>query len=243
MESKSKTEAEIIVIIGKKENCEAARDRLLKLQNSVADVMEVDVMIPSKFHNALIGAGGKVIQSISDDCGGVHIKFPDSKSKSDRVTLMGPKDMVEKARTILLELSKDKEAHGYTETLVAKPQHHKFLIGKSGANIRKIRDSTGARIVFPGSADPNQDTITIIGKKENVISAKQQLTDIIKDLEKTVESEMIVDPQYHRHFVLRRGEILRQISDELGGVAVSFPKVGSNSSKVVIKGETNPSVY
>jgi transcription antitermination factor NusA-like protein len=236
IESKSKTDAEIIVITGKKENCEAARDRLLKLQNSVADVVEVDVMIPSKFHNALIGAGGKVIQSISDDCGGVHIKFPDSKSKSDRVTVMGPKDMVDKARNILTELSKDKEAHGYTETLVAKPQHHKFLIGKSGSNIRKIRDSTGARIVFPVSADSSQDTITIIGKKENVINAKQQLVDIIKELEKTVEAEMNVDPQYHRHFVLRRGEILRQLSDELGGVAVSFPKQGSNSSKVVVKG-------
>lgn len=235
-EGKSKTEAEIIVITGKKENCEAARDRLLNLQNSVADVVEIDVMIPSKFHNALIGAGGKVIQSISDECGGVHIKFPDSKSKSDRVTLMGPKDMVEKAKNTLVDLSKDKEISGYTETLVAKPQHHKFLIGKKGANIIKIREATNARIVFPSSTDSNQDTITIIGKKENVISAKQQLMDIIKDLEKTTESEIDVDPQYHRHFVLRRGEILRQISDELGGVSVSFPKQGSNSSKVIVKG-------
>jgi rRNA processing protein Krr1/Pno1 len=193
-------------------------------------------MIPSKFHNSLIGHGGKVIQSISDDCGGVHIKFPDSKTKSDRVSVMGPKDMVEKAKNILVDLSKDKEISGFTDTLVAKPQHHKFLIGKSGGNIKKIRDSTSTRIVFPSSIDPNQELITIIGRKENVAAAKQQLVDIIKDLEKTVESEMNVEPQYHRHFVLRRGEILRQLSDELGGVSVSFPKVGSTSSKVVIKG-------
>ncbi|XP_021963131.1 vigilin isoform X2 [Folsomia candida] len=235
-EGKSKTEAEIIVITGRKENCEAARDRLLSLQNSVADVVEIDVMIPSKFHNSLIGVGGKVIQSISDDCGGVHIKFPDSKTKSDRVQVMGPKDMVEKAKNILVDLSKDKEISGHVEILIAKPQHHKFLIGKSGANIKKIRESTNARIVFPGSSEGNQEAITIIGKKENVANAKQQLMDIIKDLEKTVESEMTVDPQYHRHFVLRRGEILRQIADEFGGVSVSFPKVGSNSSKVIIKG-------
>ena len=36
----------------------------------------VDVIIPSKIHNMMIGAGGKLIQSISDDCGGVAIKFP-----------------------------------------------------------------------------------------------------------------------------------------------------------------------
>jgi transcription antitermination factor NusA-like protein len=100
--------------------------------------VEIDVIIPSKFHNSLIGAGGKFIQSISEDCGGVHIKFPDAKAKSDRVTLIGPKDMVEKAKNTLVELSRDKEVSGYTETIQAKPQHHKFLIGKNGANIRKV---------------------------------------------------------------------------------------------------------
>ena len=38
--------------------------------------ISVDVIIPSKIHNMMIGAGGKLIQSISDDCGGVAIKFP-----------------------------------------------------------------------------------------------------------------------------------------------------------------------
>lgn len=68
------------------------------------------------------------------------------------------------------------------------------------------------------------------------MNAKQQLLDMLKDLDKVVESETSVDPQYHRHFVLRRGEILRQISDELGGVAISFPKAGTNSTRVTVKG-------
>ena len=42
-------------------------------------------MIPAKIHNTIIGAGGKLIQSIMDDCGGVHIKFPDANSGSDKV--------------------------------------------------------------------------------------------------------------------------------------------------------------
>jgi len=47
---------------------------------------------------------------------------------------------------------------------------------------------------------------------------------------------MDVDPAHHRHFVLRRGEVLRHISDELGGVQISFPKANSNSSRVTLKG-------
>ena len=43
---------------------------------------------------------------------------------------------------------------------------------------------------------------------------------------------MVVDPKYHRHFVARRGEVLRNIGDEFGGVVVSFPRSGVVSDKV-----------
>jgi len=47
-----------------------------------------------------------------------------------------------------------------------------------------------------------------------------------------VEETMTVDPKFHRHFVARRGEVLRQIGDEFGGVIVSFPRSGVTSDKV-----------
>ena len=34
----------------------------------------------------------------------------------------------------------------------------------------------------------------------------------------------------------KRGEVLRDIADEFGGVAVSFPRSGTNSDRVVLKG-------
>lgn len=51
-----------------------------------------------------------------------------------------------------------------------------------------------------------------------------------------VEFEMQVDPKYHRHFVARRGELLHEISDQYGGVTVSFPRSGVDSNRVVLKG-------
>ena len=51
-----------------------------------------------------------------------------------------------------------------------------------------------------------------------------------------VEGEVNVDPKFHKHFVARRGEVLRQIGDDYGGVTVSFPRSGVKSDKVVIKG-------
>lgn len=47
---------------------------------------------------------------------------------------------------------------------------------------------------------------------------------------------MLVDPKHHRHFVIRRGQVLREIADEYGGVMVSFPRSGTQSDKVTLKG-------
>ena len=166
----------------------------------------------------------------------VAIKFPEPNSGSDCVTVRGPKDDVEKAVSLLKELSEEKQLSGITADVKAKPQHHKFLIGKSGIHIQKIRDETGARIIFPGSSDADKETITIIGTKEACDSAKKIMEAKIKELDNIVEATMTVDPKYHKHFVAKRGEVLRRIGDEFGGVVVSFPRNGVESDKVVLKG-------
>lgn len=47
---------------------------------------------------------------------------------------------------------------------------------------------------------------------------------------------MSVDPKHHRYFVIRRGQVLRDIAEEYGGVAVSFPRSGVQSDRVTLKG-------
>ena len=47
---------------------------------------------------------------------------------------------------------------------------------------------------------------------------------------------MSVEPRHHRHFVARRGDVLHRISDECGGVMISFPRPGVQSDRVVLKG-------
>lgn len=54
--------------------------------------------------------------------------------------------------------------------------------------------------------------------------------------ENVIEDTMMVDPKHHRYFVSRRGQVLRDLADEYGGVMVSFPRTGSQSEKVIIKG-------
>merc|ERR1719323_1854072 len=235
----SGSDSDMITITGKKANVNKAVSEIQKIQNEMANITSQEVKIPAKIHNTMIGAGGKLIQSIMNDCGGVAIKFPEPNSGSDVVTVRGPTDDVEKAVKLLKEMSEEKQLSGITAEIKAKPQHHKFLIGKAGIHIQKIRDDTGARIIFPGSNDADKETIVIIGTQKAVESAKQVMEAKIKELDNIVEDTMTVDPKYHKHFVAKRGEVLRRIGDEFGGVVVSFPRNGVDSDKVTLKGAKN----
>uniref|UniRef100_A0A670Z7U5 Vigilin n=1 Tax=Pseudonaja textilis TaxID=8673 RepID=A0A670Z7U5_PSETE len=228
--------SEVILITGKKANCEDARDRILAIQRELANIREMDISIPAKLHNSLIGAKGRLVRSIMEECGGVHIHFPSEGSGSEKVTIRGPGEEVERAKRQLLHLAEEKQISNHSVELHAKPDYHKFLIGRGGANIRKVRDRTGARIMFPTPEDKDQDIITIMGKEDAVRQAQQELESLIHNLDNVIEDSMVVDPKYHRHFVARRGHVLREIAEEYGGVTVSFPRTGVQSDHVTLKG-------
>ncbi|XP_062858912.1 vigilin isoform X2 [Trichomycterus rosablanca] len=230
------SDSEMIVITGKKSNCEAARERILAIQRDLANLKETEVTIPAKLHNSLIGSKGCLVRSVMEECGGVHIHFPAEGSGVDKVTIRGPAGEVEKARNQLLQLAEEKQVNNFTVELQAKPEYHKFLIGKGGAKIRRVRDRTGARIIFPSTGEPQLDRITIVGKEAAVLLAQKELETLIKNLDDVIEDSMFVDPRHHRHFVCRRGQVLRELAEEYGGVAVSFPRTGTYNSSVTLKG-------
>ena len=81
-----------------------------------------------------------------------------------KVTIRGPKEDVEKASKMLTEMSTERQLNSSSATIRAKPEHHKFLIGRQGANIQQVRDQTGARIIFPNEKDDDREVITILGE-------------------------------------------------------------------------------
>ena len=73
-----------------------------------ANIKEISMTIPTKYHNSIIGAKGRLIQSVMQECGGVIIRFPPEGSHSDKVAIRGPKDDVENARKQLMELAAER---------------------------------------------------------------------------------------------------------------------------------------
>ncbi|XP_010782346.1 vigilin-like [Notothenia coriiceps] len=116
--------SEMIVITGKKANCEVARTRILAIQKELANITELEVSIPSKLHNSLIGSKGRFVRSIMEECGGVHIHFPTEGSGIDKVTIRGPVEEVEKAKQQLLALAEEKARCTSPTTRSATTDHH-----------------------------------------------------------------------------------------------------------------------
>jgi len=230
------TESELIIITGKKANVEKAKQMILAIQKELVNVKEDAILIPARFHNSIIGAKGKLIRSIMEDCGGVTISFPPEGSNSDKVTIRGVADDVAKAKKQLTALASERQINGHCEELKADTKFHKFLIGRKGGNIAKIREQHNVRVVFPGPQEKDQEVITIIGKEEDTKRALGELKAIIEELMAVDQINFDVEQKYHRHFVARRGQILKDLAEEFGGVMVSFPRPGVDSTLVTIKG-------
>ena len=232
------SESNIIVITGYKDKCEVARKNILKIESEMASVVTKEIAVPQNLHVSMIGVGGKLIQSVMNECGDVHIHIPSKEEQSDKITIRGVPEDVEKAEQALKKVAEERLEMSFTSEITAKPEHHRFLIGKGGLNVKQIRESTGARIMFPAAGDEKQDLITIVGKQDAVEKAKQMLQQKVTELNNVIESEVTVPAKHHRHFVLQRGQVCREIGDEFGGVNISFPKE-ADSTRVIVKGSAD----
>lgn len=231
-----------MLITGPKDKVEKVRDRITALQSNLSDMSQVDLIIPSKIHNYVLGSKGKNIKQIMAECGGVLINFPPEGSGSDKVQIWGPKECVQKAKQKLVEMSNFYQTNNYSEELKVKVEHHRYLIGKNGSNINKLREQAQVRLHFAsdsgsGAQGDNSDRVLITGKKEEVKKARAILDAKIAELEKISEAEMRIEPKYHHLFVARRAAVCKQLFDDYGGVNVSFPhQSDKQNDRITLKG-------
>uniref|UniRef100_A0A5S6Q752 K Homology domain-containing protein n=1 Tax=Trichuris muris TaxID=70415 RepID=A0A5S6Q752_TRIMR len=232
------SDSDVLIVTGKKADVAKAERVLQQMQSELASIVTLELTVPQVLHRTLIGVGGRLIHSIVEECGGVQVKFPTQDSKNpDVISIRGPKEGAEKAKKLLADLAKDREASSFTAEVKAKPELFGFLIGSGGSRIKKMREAhPGVRILIPRQQDEEMDTIHVVGKKEDVLKVQKQLDDWIKELNQSVESTIEIDPKWHSHFWARSRSALREIQSQCGDVFVSFPKPGSNSSRVTLKG-------
>ena len=63
----------MITITGKKKNVTKAVTHVQQIQSVMANNATQEIKIPAKIHSTAMGAGGKLIQFIMSECGGVSL--------------------------------------------------------------------------------------------------------------------------------------------------------------------------
>jgi len=79
---------------------------------------------------------------------------------------------------------------------------------------------------------PDDDTILLIGTKEQVEDAKKMIEETIERISNTEEREISVPIEHHAKFKERRGALVQRICRECGDIVISFSRADSNSDKV-----------
>uniref|UniRef100_A0A8C1FE42 Vigilin n=1 Tax=Cyprinus carpio carpio TaxID=630221 RepID=A0A8C1FE42_CYPCA len=239
----------LVRIEGDPQGVQLARKELMDMAQRMENERTKDLIIEQKFHRSIIGQKGEKIKEVRDKFPEVIIIFPDQQQKSDIVQLRGPKNEVEKCAKFLQKLIAELVESSFSISVPIHKQFHKNIIGKGGANIKKIREETNTKIDLP-MENSNSEMIVITGKKSSCEAARDRILAIQRELcffectsssvlifqDDVIEDSLVVDPRHHRHFVCRRGQVLRELAEEYGGVAVSFPRTGTQSDNITLKG-------
>ncbi|XP_060230763.1 vigilin-like [Meriones unguiculatus] len=236
--SSSVCHSENNITIRKQENQEVAQNWTLSMHKNAAKMSEVEISIPLSLHKSLTESKESLIGSIIEECGKVNFHFPSNKQGPQKVIIGGPEENVEKAKKKLLQLAQEEQqrAKSYSVAVPVQSKYHQFLMSKNGGNLHKICERTGAHIIFPTFKKKDQESITIIGTEEAVKDVKRKVEVLLKDLKDVVEDSILINPKFHNYFVMQRGQLLRELINEYGGVFITFSYTGNQSTKVTIKG-------
>lgn len=118
----------------------AALNAVYEKANSVRSS---DVDAPSWIHKYIIGKKGANIKELSADWPKVHIEFND---KEDKIRINGPPEEVQKAQEKIDQIVSELKASMVFMEINVDPKFYKHIIGKSGANVNRLKDDTGVQI-------------------------------------------------------------------------------------------------
>uniref|UniRef100_A0A672JEM3 Vigilin n=1 Tax=Salarias fasciatus TaxID=181472 RepID=A0A672JEM3_SALFA len=224
---------DVIVISGRKERCEAAVEALKALVP-----VTIEVEVPFELHRYIIGQKGSGIRKMMDEFE-VNIQVPAPDQQSDKISITGLANHLDRAKDGLLERVKELQAEqedralrSFKLTITVDPKYHPKIIGRKGAIITNIRTEHDVNIQFPEKNDENQDQITITGYEHKAIAARDAIQAIVDDLEGMVSEDITLDSRVHARIIGARGKGIRKIMDEFK-VDLRFPQSGAADPNTV----------
>ncbi|XP_050997789.1 vigilin-like [Acomys russatus] len=225
------------VIIRNPENCELARNWFLTMQKNTVKITQVELSIPSSLFKSLFNPKQRLIEPIMKECGRFNIYISKNKTNPQKIIIRGPAENIEKAKKKFLQLLEEEKAKSYSIVIPVKSKYHQFLKNKNGGNLPSTCVKFGVRAIFPTLKNKEQDLVTIIGKEEDVKGVQKELELMLKDLEYVVEDSILINRKFHHYFVMRRDQLIREMTEVYAGIIINFMHEGKQNIRVTMKGE------
>ncbi|KAJ7091167.1 hypothetical protein C8R44DRAFT_891570 [Mycena epipterygia] len=164
-----------ISVRGTKKAVAAAKAAIMAIADQVTEETTATVVVESKFHRTLIGAGGQGLKDLVQRCDGPSdpklqaglIRFPrQGDAAIDEVRLRGEPKLVARLKTEL-----EKTVAILRDRVVLAVEipagQHRALIGRGGQHLNDLQKRHDVQVQFPGSRSYNQ-----VGEAENVADFK-----------------------------------------------------------------------
>jgi hypothetical protein len=243
-----------VKITGRKENVEEAKKRILGQIERLADETQEILKIPAQYHSSLIGQSGKYAIRL-EERHTVKITFPrqspeggEGKTreqlKPDEVLVKGGKKGVAAAKAELLEAAEFEKDNNNIVKFTVPTRSVARILGRGGASINEIKDSTDAQIDVEKGTDETT-TITLRGTKKAIAAAKTAILAISEQVTEETTATLVIENKFHRTIIGAGGQGLKDLISRCGGPSdtklqaglIRFPRQGESSEEVRIRGE------
>lgn len=175
--SANKDQSLTFLISGKQETVlRARRDLLVQFQTQAS----VSIAVPKDHHRYILGRGGSKLQELEQKTS-TKISMPKANDNSDKITISGPKEGIDKA-VHEIRITSDEQSKQSYEVLSIPKIYHPFISGPSNKNTEAmIAENPNVRINVPPMM-VMKDEISVAGETEGVQAVKSKIMKMFKDI-------------------------------------------------------------
>lgn len=231
-----------------KEAVAAAAAALQELAKGAADVKTENLEVDKKWHRAIIGQGGTVLNALIGEDQLVNVRVG-AKAKGDAedvVVVRGPSSevdrVVEQIKQIVEDAKNDDIINGYTVEFDVDKKYVPHLVGQAGSAINKLRETLGVKVNFDDAAEVKKGKkpvahCKIVGRKEAVEEAKRRIQAQIEKLEDETTEIVKIKREIQPALIGSGGKYAIRLEEKYG-VKLSFPRDGKDQKpdEVTIRG-------
>ncbi|GFT32013.1 vigilin [Nephila pilipes] len=184
-----------------------------------------DLIIEQRFH-----------EKIRDKFNQVNIIFPEPDTKNDKIIIRGPKSDVVACYKYLHRMNEEMKFINFSVKVPIYKQNHKFIIGKGGTIIKKIRAETKTKIDLPVEG-AESDIITIHGPKEDVMKSKKRLLEISNEKKLVGYTvEIKANLEQYKFLIRKNGDSIKKVRDKTGARILSPNENDDDKNAITIIG-------